>query len=195
MIAFVTRLQRALVSILPVLVIACLPAATACSASPPRGPSAVRIDPAFTAEQRQAIYDAVDAWDEAAGLTVAVSSWDDSSAIPIVRDDSIVAGRLLGSTRTNTNVKESDRIRLAGAGCFTGSAGWCVSDFDFQTTAMHELGHLFGLDADHDAGCDGKGHSASPGALMVAHGTPNHMRHEITSEDVARVQAVIERAW
>lgn len=195
MINIVTRLQRALVALLPLLVIACFPAATACSAAPARGPAAVRIDPAFTAKQRQAIYDAVDAWDEAAGLTVAVSSWDDSSAIPILRDDSIVAGRLLGSTRTNTRDRGSDRIRLAGAGCFTGSAGWCVSDFDFQTTAMHELGHLFGLDAAHDAGCDGRGHSASPGALMFAHGTPDGKRHEITSEDVERVQAVIERAW
>jgi hypothetical protein len=196
MIALVTRLQKFLVSVLPLIVFACMPAVAACNANPPRGPAAVRIDPAFTAEQRQAIYDAVDAWDEAAGLTVAVAAWDDSSAIPIARDDSIVQERTqLGVTTFNKGDSRLDRIRLAGAGTFKDARQGSVSDYDFQTTAMHELGHLFGLVHDGDEGCDGYGHSNNVNALMYAHGTIDGKRHPITAEDVARVDAIIGKVW
>jgi hypothetical protein len=189
----VTRIQAALATVLPLIALACLPAATACSAYPHHGPQAVRIDPAFTAEQKQAIYDAVDAWDEAAGLTVAVSSWDDESAIKIIRDDSIAGSRLLGHTHIESAKRENDTITLAGAGEF--NDGTPVAAFDFETTAAHELGHLFGLNPDGDRGCDEHGHSNNVSSLMYAHGTPDGVRHQITSEDVSRVEAVVKRMW
>lgn len=167
----------------------------ACSAmGPGHGPAAVRIDPAFSPEQRAAIYDAVDRWDEAIGGTVAVSSWDDSRAVPVIRDDSLASDEnRLGHTHYESTHSGEDEIRIAGAG--TLRDGTPVAAFDFGTTIAHELGHLLMGGGTLDAGCDGQGHDASPAALMYAHGTPDGAVHPITAEDVARVRAVVDSAW
>ncbi len=193
MITIMTRLRAALIALLPLLVLACLPAATACNAYGPRGPAAVRIDPAFSAEQKQAVYEAVDAWDIEAGLAVAISTWDDESAIKIERNDSILSAGQLGRTHTG-ETHADDVIYLASEGHLP--TGELVGAFDFGTSAAHELGHLFGLSGSGpDHGCDGHGHSSDPRDLMYAHGTPDGARHAITERDVERVRAAVETAW
>lgn len=191
MIYLVTRVQRALVALLPLLVIACLPAVTACSACPPRGPSAVRIDPAFTAEQRDAIEAAVYAWDDAAQLTIVVSSWDDDSAIRIRRVDSIVEQGKLGNTIWQSTDKSAREVQLASQGTLAFNYG-DVSEYDFESTAVHELGHLLGLAT---GGCDGVGHSCDDHDAMYIHGDRSGARHMPTQNDVERVRAVVDGAW
>jgi hypothetical protein len=190
MINLVTRMQRALVALLPLLVIACLPAATACSACPPRGPRAVRIDPAFSEAQRGAIEAAVYEWDDDARLTVVISSWDDTDAVPIIRDDSITAQCRLGVTHFETAHKDRRDIRLAGTGALGCNYG-TVEDYDFETTILHELGHLYGLS---DGGCDGAGHSNDVADVMYVHGQ-HGVRKTPTANDIQRVDAVVDGAW
>ena len=190
MINLVTRLQRALVALLPLIVIACLPAATACSANPPRGPRAVRIDPAFTAEQRDAIEAAVYEWDDAARLTVAVSSWDDTDAIAIIRDDSVSEQCRLGVTHFESGHKDRRNVRLVGAGRIGCNFG-VVEDYDFETTVLHELGHLYGLSS---GGCDGVGHSNVEADVMYTHGEQG-VHKTLTDNDVRRVDAAVDGAW
>ena len=172
----------------------------ACNACPPKGPRAVRIDPAFTEAQALAIADAVDAWDRI-GLTVYVSSWDDADAVPIVRDDSIVTkpipgykGRvgLLGLTTVSTK-HVGDRVQLAGAGTFAN--GHTVDQFDFYSTIAHELGHLYGLNSNGDVGADGHGHSANPDDLMFNGGHAGDPRREISGEDADRVLGAVDKVW
>lgn len=189
----VTSIQAALATLVPVLALACLPAATACSACPERGPAALRVDPAFTPEQRQAIYDAIDAWDVQAGLRMSVSDWGDENSIPIMRVDSLVEEGKLGKTHYETVEREHDRIMLAGTGTF--ASGTRVDQFDFGTTARHELGHLLMGVGIYDPGCDGQGHTNDVDALMYAHGNVDGSSKPITAQDVDRVLAVIDKAW
>lgn len=201
MIDLVTRIQRALVALVPLLVIACLPAATACSAMPSKGPSAVRIDPAFTPEQRDAIEAAVYEWDEDAQLTIAVSSWDDKSAIKIERDDSVANACRLGVTTWQTTDKSARMIRLVGAGiiCPNGKDALGnpanmgdASEYDFESVAVHELGHLMGLSS---GGCDGYGHSDDERDAMYMHGDRSGARHLPSQNDVERVRRAVEENW
>ena len=168
----------------------------ACSACPPRGPAAVRIDPAFTPEQRGAIEAAVYEWDQDAQLTIAVSSWDDSDAIKIERDDSVANACRLGVTTWQTTDKSARMIRLVGAGviCPHGALGDMgdVSLYDFESTAVHELGHLLGLSS---GGCDGYGHSNDERDAMYMHGDRSGARHLPSQNDVERVRAVVDGAW
>ena len=174
----------------------------ACSACPTHGPRAVRIDPAFTSAQQQAIAAAVDDWDTYAVLTVAISSWDDTDAVPIVRNDGLVRMAvpghpempvgLLGLT-TVWSQHHGDRVQIAGEG--TMANGHSVSEFDFYSTAAHELGHLFAMNALGDPGFDGHGHLADPTDLMHNGGKAGDPRREISDDDVRRVTTNVDKVW
>jgi hypothetical protein len=130
-------------------------------------------------------------WDDAAALTVVVSSWDDTDAVPIIRDDSITAQCRLGVTHFESSHKDRRDIRLAGTGSLGCNYG-TVEDYDAQTVAEHELGHLYGLS---DGGCDGNGHSNDVADVMYAHAPSGGVRKVPTANDIRRVDAAVDGAW
>lgn len=98
----------------------------------------LNLEPGFSDEQSQAIFDAATEWQSRSGNFVSfdgVQAWDDVITVHPATDDQIVAefgGGAIGYDKTNGS---SSTIAILAS----------LDPETFHQTALHELGHALGL--------------------------------------------------
>jgi hypothetical protein len=132
-------MNRSLLAALPLLSLAC--------SSVPSSDYTVMIDPAFTADQQQAVISAVDAWQtalSAAGLPGHLTAVIESGCSPCsntIQIFPVTASFLQAETPGIVGLTTYDQAGSNESFIADSIDGWDSSAHNFYWTTLHELGH------------------------------------------------------